>query len=121
MVCLHLRLRLPLVAFDALLVLGWFAVLFPKLAEPPKEEALVAAPVLAGPPDKEAREKLFRLSLVKCPIAEDFDYAKVAAATGNTRPRRIARTSRACVSDGSASGNAIMSPGGMRALPGLRN
>ena len=39
------------------LVLGWFAVLFPKLAEPPREEALVAVPVLAGPPDKELLAK----------------------------------------------------------------
>ena len=46
---------------------------------------------------------------------------KAAAATGNTRPRRVARTSLAWSRGGSISGSAIMSPGGMGALPGLRN
>jgi hypothetical protein len=43
------------------------------------------------------------------------------AAIGNTRPRRVARKSRACRSGGSISGSAIMSPGGITALPGVRN
>ena len=46
---------------------------------------------------------------------------KAAAATGNTHPRRVARTNLACSKGGSISGSAIMSPGGMGALPGLRN
>ena len=44
-----------------------------------------------------------------------------AAATGRTRLRRVASSSRACNSGGSTSGSAIMSPGGISALPGLRN
>jgi len=35
------------------LLLGWWATLFSKSQKPPAEEALVAVPVLSGPPDRE--------------------------------------------------------------------
>jgi len=46
---------------------------------------------------------------------------KAAAATGNTRPRRVARNNRACNRGGSTSGSATMSPEGIGAFPGLPN
>ena len=44
-----------------------------------------------------------------------------AAATGSTRLRRVASSNRACSKGGSINGRATMSPGGISALPGLRN
>lgn len=44
-----------------------------------------------------------------------------AAATGSTRLRRVASSNRACSKGGSIKGRATMSPGGISALPGLRN
>ncbi len=50
--------------------------------------------IYAGPPDREAREKLFRLNLVKCPVEEGLDYSKIAAATDNYTGADIANICR---------------------------
>jgi hypothetical protein len=39
------------------LLLAWFATLFKSPAKPPTEEALVAVPVLTGPPDRDLKAK----------------------------------------------------------------
>jgi hypothetical protein len=39
------------------MLLGWWAVLFSRSDKPPIEEALVAVPVLAGPPDRKLKAK----------------------------------------------------------------
>jgi hypothetical protein len=39
------------------LLLGWWATLFSPRRKPPVEEALVAVPVLTGPPDRGLRAK----------------------------------------------------------------
>jgi hypothetical protein len=39
------------------MLLGWWAVLFSRPEKPPAEEALVAVPVLAGPPDRKLKAR----------------------------------------------------------------
>jgi hypothetical protein len=54
-----------LVVVSWVLLLGWWATLFSPRRKPPAEEALVAVPVLAGPPDRRLKAK------VEIPPAED--------------------------------------------------
>jgi hypothetical protein len=84
------------------------AIFFYAPASVPRHEPVATRHSLVRPSRRQAKAVL-------------SNSTKAAAATGNTRPRRVARTSLACSKGGSISGSAIMSPGGMGALPGLRN